>query len=362
MTAYIDKIIRSGITYPIKDAGAIEKNQGAANAGKALVVGSDGNVTLGDAGVPENVATALLDLFSHTAFLDGDVGELYGALYHAIYPTAPVESISAVVHQGYNPICTTDDLETLRPYLTVTAEYGSSVRAVVEDYTISGTLTAGTATVTVGYAGKTATAQVAVTQLPNGYTHRSCVIADGTQYINSGLSEVDVKNFGVAHKVARDSTNVAGMHILSSTNYFIPFYKLNSEANLAFLTGNRYGNQDHTLTDGIARSIKPGRAYELEAFMNGGDIITIDGIDCSIWPAGTTTPSTANKLTFFTYGGSTGSTNYRFAGKFYYLKLFNGSTVVHDYIPCTNSNNVAGLYDAVAGSFLAPATGTLSWE
>ena len=362
MTAYIDKIIRSGITYPIKDAGAIEKNQGAANAGKALVVGSDGNVTLGDAGVPEDVAEALLELFSHTAFLDGDVGAMYGALYHALYPNAPVESISAVVHQGYNPVCTTDDLEILRPYLTVTAEYGRGVRAVVEDYTISGTLTAGTATETVGYAGKTATAQVTVTQLPNGYTHRSCVIADGTQYINSGLSEADVRNFGVAHKVARDSTNVVGMHILSSTNYFIPLYKLDSGANLAYVVCDRYGNQANTRTDDIACSITPGRAYELEAFMNGGDIITIDGIDCLIFPAGTTTPSTANKLTFFTYGGSTGSTKYRFAGKFYYLKLFNGSTVVHDYIPCTNSDNVVGLYDTVAGRFLAPATGTLSWE
>lgn len=62
------------------------------------------------------------------------------------------------------PIYDTDSLDTLRQYLTVTATYSDSTTATVTDYTLSGTLTAGTSTITVGYGGKTDTFNVAVTE------------------------------------------------------------------------------------------------------------------------------------------------------------------------------------------------------
>lgn len=64
---------------------AVALKQGAANAGKALVVGNDGNVTLGQAGISDDVAQALLDLLRHVAYTDGQGQTYYKALRDALY-------------------------------------------------------------------------------------------------------------------------------------------------------------------------------------------------------------------------------------------------------------------------------------
>lgn len=80
---------------------------------------------------------------------------------------APIalSSITAVFAQGNNVIYDTDTLDTLKQYLAVTAHYSDNSTATVSsaDYTLSGTLTAGTSTITVSYGGKTATFNVTVT-------------------------------------------------------------------------------------------------------------------------------------------------------------------------------------------------------
>ena len=65
-------------------AGKVQISQGAAQAGKALVVGEDGNVTTGEAGIPDAVKTALLNLLSHVAYVDGNGQSYYDALSEAL--------------------------------------------------------------------------------------------------------------------------------------------------------------------------------------------------------------------------------------------------------------------------------------
>lgn len=59
-------------------------NQGIANAGKALVVGLDGNVTLDDVRIPNVAAVALLDCFEHVAWADTHGQEYFNALRAAL--------------------------------------------------------------------------------------------------------------------------------------------------------------------------------------------------------------------------------------------------------------------------------------
>lgn len=61
----------------------VDIEQGVAQAGKALVVGADGNVTTGDAGIPDAVKAALLACFQHVAWLD-DGTPYYNALVAAL--------------------------------------------------------------------------------------------------------------------------------------------------------------------------------------------------------------------------------------------------------------------------------------
>ena len=76
-----------------------------------------------------------------------------------------VVSISAVYTQS-GTVYDTDSLDSLKADLVVTAMFNDSSTEVVPsaDYTLSGTLTVGTSTVTVSYEGQTATFSVSVTQ------------------------------------------------------------------------------------------------------------------------------------------------------------------------------------------------------
>lgn len=74
-----------------------------------------------------------------------------------------VSSISATFTQGDNVVYNTATLNDLKPYLEVVATWSDSVQETVTDYTLSGTLTTGTSTITASYRGKTATFTVTVT-------------------------------------------------------------------------------------------------------------------------------------------------------------------------------------------------------
>lgn len=118
-------------------------------------------------GLTADVKAALLACFNHVAWDSADpTGQSYiSALQTALYPPANLSSISAVYTQS-GTVWTTDTLDSLKTNLVVTAHYSDSTSEVLAGsaYTLSGTLTEGTRTITVGYGGKTATFTVVVTQ------------------------------------------------------------------------------------------------------------------------------------------------------------------------------------------------------
>lgn len=119
-------------------------------------------------GLSDKAKTALLTCFQHVAWVDEHGQSYYNALESALYEdtTAILQSISTVFNQGSAIIYTTSSLDDLKPYLTVTARYSDSTSQTVTGYTLSGTLTVGTSTITASYGGKTATFNVSVTEEP----------------------------------------------------------------------------------------------------------------------------------------------------------------------------------------------------
>lgn len=120
-------------------------------------------------GLSDDAKQALLACFQHIAFLDDDEDyyqNLYDALYSTDPPTPPTPatlvSISAVYTQS-GTVYDTDTLNRLKTDLVVTAHYSDSTTATVTTYTLSGTLTEGTSTITVSYGGETTTFTVNVT-------------------------------------------------------------------------------------------------------------------------------------------------------------------------------------------------------
>lgn len=74
----------------------------------------------------------------------------------------PVKSITATFNQGDNTIYTTDALDSLKQYLTVTGTYNDGTTTTFNDYVLSGTLNEGVNTITITYGDKTTTFNVSV--------------------------------------------------------------------------------------------------------------------------------------------------------------------------------------------------------
>ena len=106
---------------------------------------------------------------------------------------ATLVSISAVFTQGQNVVYDTDSLDTLKQYLVVTAHYDDNTDTVVSNYTLSGTLTVGTSTVTVSFGGKTTTFTVTVTE----YDTQPVIQTEGVCWSSTVGRTVAKEGFGI---------------------------------------------------------------------------------------------------------------------------------------------------------------------
>jgi hypothetical protein len=124
------------------------------------------------------------------------VNNVTGALVIAVSAVAVVlNSISAVYTQS-GTVYDTDSIDSLKDDLVVTAHYSDSSTQTVPaaDYTLSGTLTAGTSTITVSYGDKTATFEVSV----DSATIFEWDYTDGTDNIVlGGAGTAELQNDGV---------------------------------------------------------------------------------------------------------------------------------------------------------------------
>ena len=123
--------------------------------------------------------------------------------------TTTLLSIDAVFTQGQAVIYNTDSLNTLKQYLVVTAYYDDTTSEVLSSsaYTLSGTLTTGTSTITASYGGKSDTFTVTVTEY---------VVPALYKWANLGTSLTDSESGIVATTTGtQDSTNAC---VLFDTN------------------------------------------------------------------------------------------------------------------------------------------------
>ena len=149
----------------------IDQQQGSGNAGKALVVGSDGLVTTGEAGIPDAVKSALLNLVQHVAYTDEHGSTYFEVLRVALYGGSDgYPKIMATYDQGEHVIYANHSLESLRQRMTVIYYADkSSAGEQVSGYTLSGTLKEGqTSNIIVSYNGMIDVVDVSVAPYING--------------------------------------------------------------------------------------------------------------------------------------------------------------------------------------------------
>lgn len=129
---------------------------------KLILNGVEFDIGGSGTGLTDELKAALDQLGQNVVYMDDDSSGCYDALHSALYPPANLSYISAVYTQS-GTVYDTASLNSLKSDLVVMAHYTDGTSATVSNYTLSGTLTAGTSTIAVSYGGKTTTFTVTVT-------------------------------------------------------------------------------------------------------------------------------------------------------------------------------------------------------
>ncbi len=136
--------------------------QDAAADAKATGDAIDNLAALVAQGMPYEVKIALNRVLQNVVFKNNSEYSSDLTVISSWALSIELLSISAVFNQGANAVYSTDSLDVLRQYLTVTANYDNGTSMTVDSYTLSGNLNVGTSTITVSYGGETTTFTVVV--------------------------------------------------------------------------------------------------------------------------------------------------------------------------------------------------------
>jgi len=316
----------------------------------------------------KNVKNALLNLFTHVAYTDGNAQQYIDDLKSAWGITATISAINAVFTQGGAVIMEGDDIDTLKAYLVVNGVYTIdeySFEDEVTGYTLSGTLSEGESIITVTYNGMTTTFTVEVTPtLPSAYKKVEWIGTTGTQaimfpsIIATTTAELEKYEFDIDFKFDQWRSNAATNIVAAFSSYGGSWIGYNNNVgNIAMGTSSGMYFTDNQPT------VRHQYHYSFE---NGAGKFERD--DHSSVTRAFSSPSYGAVFALFCStvkyeGGSTYfNDEFKFIGKLYGLTMTYEGEPLLELIPCyRKSDNVIGLYDMVGGTFyINNGTGTFT--
>ena len=190
-------------------------------------------------------------------------------------------------------------------------------------------------------------------ELPSGYTQVEYINSvDG--YADTGVSETDAVRAEYTVQVS-NVFYAKGNHILSATNTFFPYLSgSNTAGNYSQIRAKLKGSET-VATGSSSYTWALNTTYTLEGFVGNGNDVILDGNNMFSITAGNTVSSSSTFLLFATQVNPSDN-GYRFHGRLYSMKIYGaGDTLLRNYIPCIDSNNIAGVYDTVTQTFLSSA-------
>ena len=159
--------------------------------------------------------------------ITASAGDLSATCDVTVSGFAELVSISAVYTQS-GTVYDTDSLNSLKSDLVVTALYSDASTATISAYTLSGTLTAGTSTITVAYSGKTTTFNVTVSQ-------RTIRVFKGKGV--SGASIVDNANRALSEPVPFENVAPISVQFVDFSATKVGFKNTTTDVNTIDTTG-----------------------------------------------------------------------------------------------------------------------------
>lgn len=215
--------------------------------------------------ISEGLKQALLQLAEKVAYIDEDGQDYYDALEEALYPPNDLVGISAVYTQS-GAVYDTDNLNSLKEDLVVTARFEDASTQIVTTYTLSGTLIAGaTCPITVTYNGKTTTFDVNVsyTMVFSMGTNLTKVVGS-TNWNEGHGAGIEWFDNGTSRRSFYYDKGIApvydGNHTKDSPYYPIPVPPTATSVTVAITPGTQYtGASFYTYSNGAyTRTYDPG--------------------------------------------------------------------------------------------------------
>ena len=350
---------------------SLSLNQETPQTITATVVPSDASVSWSSsdtdvATVSDGVVTGVAN---GSCVITATAGALSATCAVTVSGFATLESISAVYTQS-GVVYFKDSLDSLKTDLVVTATYSDTTTATIpsNSYTLSGTLEAGTSTITVTYRGKTDTFDVTVSLAPSGYTEY-----DYVKYIGA----TDYSDNATAYNMILKTNSYSNLNNLIFDFYVSPSTSVSSATNIL-------GGQSATGADNQVSFYGRNDTQRVSVFSHGTAIgidsipnMTLNSVCHVRLEPGTSSPSTLKADSLSQTGAWTTSKTINHAigycgvygaskaaiKKFAsvgILRLYDLSeTLVGEYIPCVRDNDsVIGVWDTVTETFYTANTAT----
>lgn len=179
-----------------------------------------------------------------------------------------------------------------------------------------------------------------IRQLPNGYKPAPYVHFSGKQYINTGIVPTATTN--AEYVVDIQQYNTYGPHILSTESFRFPYIRTAS-GDVA-VVWNRGGNVPESDVDKGGYS----KLFKVKAFFE--DSVEFNNMVYTGIKFGTGMPT--NPLYLGTFKAELNHTGITLVGDVYYCKIYDGYTIVRDFVPAIRtSDNKVGFYDFANSKF-----------
>lgn len=258
----------------------------------------------------------------------------------------PTESISiegdATVNFGDTIILTA----TLTPSNTTDSVVWTSSDETIATVTGSGSKnTIGTVT---GIKGGTVTIQaiagsisttytvtvVENVSLPDGYTALDYIVSNWKSSFDTGITADE--NTSAEYKIS--FIQVGAFHVLADNGaYAFPTSAIGGSVR------SKRGGTDYN----YSYTLSTDTIYTIKAFAENS--VNVNGTNINTKSVVGNTPSGNGTLIFNNYGSA--SSPYGSMAKYYYMKIWEGETLVRWYIPCKDVNGTVGMYDIVENTF-----------
>ena len=171
-------------------------------------------------------------------------------------------------------------------------------------------------------------------RLPEGYTEVQYIQSTETQYVDTGF-----KPNQDSRVLIKLSTSETGSHTVFGAD--IDWVDNGFALGVGF---THYGKETGTIS-----GLNNGSPHEVDFNKN---IISMDG--STVLTMGASTFSVPHNLALFA-NNRAGGFQEKPTMALYYCRIYDGNTIIRDYIPCKNAGGAVGLYDLIGQKFYGNA-------